>query len=404
MTVLYGAAASFAAACALQAAVRLRQDRSVMRVMPVLSLLAAAAALALTAATPALAQAQPAGPAVAWTGSTLGLLATWLFLGVLATVTGHTDRHRTLLAIPVLGAASAGLLQIAFRAPPGTGPPSALPALAAQLALQTYYCPALCRIAALGWQCSRRIRVRHISAGMRAVSSAAAVQLVLVLARSAAIIGRSSGTPLAEPEMVAIASAQAVAAIQLIGGATVSVWFPVLVRLCRQGRLWWTYWRLHRLWAALRQTVPQVELPPPPGMRFSIRYRLYRRVIEIRDGELALRPHSRRDVADKAAAAAQSAGLAPGSRSAVVEAAVIMTALKANRQGAPASDDNVPADYISAAAGNDLHAEAARLLLVARAARHSRIVQELSRQPGRGVSPARWAARHLVRRQAGESD
>ena len=139
-------------------------------------------------------------------------------------------------------------------------------------------------------------------------------------------------------------------------------------------------------------------------MRFSIRYRLYRRVIEIRDGELVLRPYSRRDVADKAAAAAQSAGLAPGSRSAVVEAAVIMTALKANRQGAPASDDNVPADYISAAAGNDLHAEAARLLLVARAARHSRIVQELSRQPGRGVSPARWAARHLVRQQAGESD
>ena len=230
MTVLYGAAAGFAAACALHAAVRLRRDRSVMRAMPVLSMLAAAAALALTAANPALAQVQPAGPAIAWAGSTLGLLATWIFLGVLATVTGDTDRHRTLLAIPVLGAASAGLLQMALRAPAGTGNrPRFLPSRPA--GSSDLLLSGSMRIATLGWQCSRRIRVRHISAGMRAVSSAAAVQLVLVLPRSAAIIGRSSGTPLAEPEMVAIASAQAVAAIQLIGGATVSAWFPVLVRL-----------------------------------------------------------------------------------------------------------------------------------------------------------------------------
>ena len=87
--------------------------------MPVLCMLAAAAALTLTAANPALLQMRPAQPAIAWAASTLGLLATWTFLTVLAAVTGDTDSHPALLAIPVLGAASAGFLQVALQAVPG---------------------------------------------------------------------------------------------------------------------------------------------------------------------------------------------------------------------------------------------------------------------------------------------
>ena len=79
-------------------------------------------------------------------------------------------------------------------------------------------------------------------------------------------------------------------AIQVIGGATVSVWFPGLAMLSRQGLLWCAYWRLHLLWATLRRAVPQIELPRQPGTRFNVRYRLHRRVIEIRDAQLILKP------------------------------------------------------------------------------------------------------------------
>ena len=63
----------------------------------------------------------------------------------------------------------------------------------------------------------------------------------------------------------------------------------MLARLFRQAWLWSAYWRLFPLWHLLRQAVPEIELPPEPGMRWNIRYRLHRRVIEIRDAQLVLR-------------------------------------------------------------------------------------------------------------------
>ena len=41
-----------------------------------------------------------------------------------------------------------------------------------------------------------------------------------------------------------------------------------------------------------RQVIPEIQLPPEPGLRWNIRYRLQRRVIEIRDAELVLRPYA----------------------------------------------------------------------------------------------------------------
>ena len=368
--------------------------------MPVLCMLAAAAALILTAANPALLQARPAQPAIAWATSTLGLLATWIFLTVLAAVTGDTDSHPALLAIPVLGAASAGFLQLALRAVPGAGTRPGLPFLAGELVLLTYYCPALWRIATLAWRCSRRTNVRHIDMGMRAISSAAAADLALILIRTAVIIERSSGIPVAEPEIAAIAAAQAVVAIQVIGGATVSVWFPGLAMLSRQGLLWCAYWRLHLLWATLRHAVPQIELPRQPGTRFNVRYRLHRRVIEIRDAQLILKPYWRGDISDQAAAAARSARLTAARRSAVVEAAVIVTALNARQQGTPARHDGMFPEHASAALSNDLHAEATHLILVSHAMRHSRIVRHLAHPPRRGIAPKRWAAHPPIRLMA----
>ena len=101
----------------------------------------------------------------------------------------------------------------------------------------------------------------------------------------------------------------------------------MLARLHRRAWRLYAYWRLYPLWAVLRQAIPEIELPLDPAMRWSIRYRLYRRVIEIRDAQLALRPYAEPERVARAAAAARSSGLAADAVAAVAEAAAIVTSV-----------------------------------------------------------------------------
>jgi hypothetical protein len=120
-------------------------------------------------------------------------------------------------------------------------------------------------------------------------------------------------------------------------------------------------------------------------------------VIEIRDAQLMLKPYWRADIADKATAAARSARLSAERRSAVVEAAVTLTAVNARQLGSPAGHDDVSQDHPSAVLSNNLRAEAAHLILVSRAMRHSPIVWYLGRPPGQGIIPKRRAIHPPVR-------
>jgi hypothetical protein len=389
MTGLYWAAAICAMLAAAHAAIRLRRDRSLLVATPVVCMLALGAWLVLTAITPAVMQARPAPSAVSFIAAALGLLGTWEFLGMLAAVTGDTERPGTLVAIPVLGAVSAGLLQMALQhamhSDAGTRAPSVLPAVTGQLVMATYYCPALGRTAALAWRCARQIPVRYIDMGMRAVATAAVAELGLIVARAAEIIAAVSGMPAPGPETAGVGMAQGIVIIAGIAGITVTAWFPAVASGMLQWRMWTAWWRLRPLWAALVTSVPDVRLPPQPGTRFSARYRLHRRVIEIRDGELALRPHLDGQVADQAADAARSAGLPPDRRDAVIEAAVLVTALAARQDGIPPRPAGTTAGPAAPAPRNDLDAEIARLLLVSREIRRSPIVRQLAaRMPGAG--------------------
>ena len=60
---------------------------------------------------------------------------------------------------------------------------------------------------------------------------------------------------------------------------------------------------------------------------------------------------------------------------AAVEAAVIVTALAGRRRGEAVHQDGDAAHYVSTTESNDLLGEAARLILVSRAMRHSGIVR-----------------------------
>ena len=151
----------------------------------------------------------------------------------------------------------------------------------------------------------------------------------------------------------------------------------VLARLFRQAWLWSAYWRLYPLWDVLRQEVPEIELPPGPGMRWNIRYRLHRRVIEIRDAQLVLRPYEE-EIAGLIAAAARSADLPPDRAAAVVEAAAIVSSLRSRLRSSLPGDDAVSREYVTAAPRNDIRAEAAALILVCHAIRRSPIVRRIA--------------------------
>lgn len=167
----------------------------------------------------------------------------------------------------------------------------------------------------------------------------------------------------------------------------------ILQRGLRRGQLlaetWASWFRLRPLWVMLLDGAPDVRLPPQPGTRLAARYRLHRRVVEIRDAQLALRPFRDGRAAAEAADAAFSAGLPQDERDAVVEAAMIVSALGARRSGAaPASSPD--AGHGLPEPGNDLESEADRLLRVSRAVRRSPIVRRTARDLGR---PRRETAR-----------
>ena len=138
----------------------------------------------------------------------------------------------------------------------------------------------------------------------------------------------------------------------------------------------WAAWaRLRPLWALLVEAVPEVRLPTPSGTRFSARYHLHRRVIEIRDAELALRSFEDGRAVSEAAGAAWRARLSQDERDAAIEATMIVTALDARRRGAGAQG-GADAGRCLSEPRNDLESETARLLLVYRAFRHSPIVRQ----------------------------
>ncbi|MER5635457.1 MAB_1171c family putative transporter [Kitasatospora sp. NPDC002227] len=151
-----------------------------------------------------------------------------------------------------------------------------------------------------------------------------------------------------------------------LGGATLAAWGRTAAAPLRWLRAWRSYRRLGPLWTALHQARPEIALEPA-GWRGSAHLSLYRRVIEIRDGQLALRGHVHPQ-------AVEWAGSDAGSE--VVEAAVIAAALEAAAAGRSYPGSGYRAPEMSA----ELTEEAARLELIAQAFHRSAAVAEVRRR------------------------
>lgn len=149
----------------------------------------------------------------------------------------------------------------------------------------------------------------------------------------------------------------ALATLAILLGATLPTLGPHLERLTRALAHRRSYRRLQPLWETLYDALPDLALTapdlPPDEIAPHISERLYRRVIAIRDGLLALQPY--RDPADtqEHRELASVTGLAESRRAAAIEAADIRAALHRRQHGPPPA----PGWETAAAPQNDLTSE-----------------------------------------------
>jgi hypothetical protein len=376
VTVLYSVAAAGALICAFQAAFQALRERSLTLAAFALSMTALSASLAVVAASPAVLLAGASGPAL-WASSGLGVIATWAFAGALSAANGCYLRFADMVVTPVLGGAALFLLLLGMQIAAGSGthqaarPGAAL--IGTQLSLVTYYGPALWRIACLARLRARSVHEHYHRAGIRAVSASASAGLLVILARAALIIAPACGVQAAGPAVTVIAVL--LGAVVMCGIAGIAAG-PVITRITSHCGLLLAYWRLRPLWALLMQAIPHVELAAGQRARPGVRWRLLRRVIEIRDAELALRPYWRPDVAARASATAKAARLSAELQAAVLEAAVVLDAADACLRGLPPAREPV-SDNIWPPPSDDLRSEVARLVTVSRVIRRCPVLRGL---------------------------
>lgn len=134
--------------------------------------------------------------------------------------------------------------------------------------------------------------------------------------------------------MSSILSATAVAFIAL--GATLTAWAPWIIRPVRWVGSYRACRQIEPLWSALCGALPHVVRQPAKGVDF----RLYRRIIEIRDCQLALRIFVHPQVASWTTIADQANGIVGDELAVLVEAAIIAAALEAQRIGHRYQDES----------------------------------------------------------------
>jgi hypothetical protein len=218
------------------------------------------------------------------------------------------------------------------------------------------------RYARLADRCSLRVGLRLIAAG-------AACGLAFLVVQAAMLAGDELGAGLGRwNDRVAMPLELATESLVVIGAA-LPAWGAPLGGPVRRVRDHRSCRRLHPLWLAVRQASPELILAAPGGTdrrwwRHDAGFLLYRQVIEIRDGQLALRPYIDHSVAETATALARRAGLPDDEIQVTVEAAVVAAGIAAKEQGRRRSGPPAPE---AVAGGSDLHAEVAWLARVSRA-------------------------------------
>ncbi|HKN51792.1 MAG TPA: MAB_1171c family putative transporter [Amycolatopsis sp.] len=160
----------------------------------------------------------------------------------------------------------------------------------------------------------------------------------------------------------------------IAAGATLSAWSPTVTAVYGRFRAYRLYRRIEPLWTALRAAVPGIALDPGHRLPGGAEFALYRRVIEIRDGHLALRPHFDPALPGRVEADARRAGVPEQHIRATVEAASLAAALLAEEAGRRYQAGAEGLTYLGDA---DVAAEAAWLVQVAKAWQRCDLVEQV---------------------------
>ncbi|MFI6029428.1 MAB_1171c family putative transporter [Amycolatopsis magusensis] len=218
--------------------------------------------------------------------------------------------------------------------------------------------------------------MRH---GFQLTVLGAGIGLFWVLWQITGLVAAAAGHHVA-PDAISDVLAGA-AVVTGAAGATLASWMPVVLALPRWLRAELAHRRLRMMWSELLTAVPHVAFDAA-GVTTALRraeraeYKLYRRIVEIRDAELALRPHAPPEARSKIQAAAEAHGA--GEPEVLIEAAELGIALdarqtKQRRPACPAPP--VPAERL--VEPPDLLREAAWLARVSTALHRSDLVAEV---------------------------
>jgi len=230
--------------------------------------------------------------------------------------------------------------------------------------------------------CSRQIRdVTNfwLRRGLRVVMTGSLIYMPSFLDRLATFVVIPLGLdPLRWELLVPVCTGTGM--MLIVVGFTMPSWGPMWSAARRWVRDYRAYRELFPLWRTLCDSAPEIALEAAGAPGRNLRYRLYRRIIEIRDGQLALLPYMDSSVAAVAAEWASAAGLDSDDEAVVVEAARLKAAVRAKTADIPIQSTS---DYEGAAirGGDDVSSEIAWLLRVARAYRSSPVVQAIEPAP-----------------------
>ncbi|GAA2487355.1 MAB_1171c family putative transporter [Winogradskya humida] len=247
---------------------------------------------------------------------------------------------------------------------PGTHP-------AYWVVLNGYVVSVLTISGAIVWRVSRPAPPGLLRLGLRAIAVGVLIIASYGVVKTSLIVAHGLGIPVTfdpiQPQADAI---RALGTILAVGGAAV----PATSRLRTVVGEYRSLWALRPLWRVMRRTFPEVilfsrrrALVELSGVE-AVQLRVYRRVIEIRDGMLTLRDYLPADGLHSAAAF-----LGAQATPALVEACGIALALERHRHGSQALETG--ARWTDTSTAGELGEEIAWLSAVSAAYRDNRPAQ-----------------------------